>query len=211
MREPLISSASLVGRILLSTIFVVSGTTKVLTWSETAAAMTAQDMPLVPLLLTMTILIEIGAGLCVLLGYLTRLGALALAVFLVPVTLVFHDFWSYEGPAQLNHWHHFSKNAAIIGGLVALAAAGPGRCSLDYVVRRRRRANAPARAKKVAPRTTPALIYESIQAHLNPGSAGKADEPADAKISKDNSSADDSSADDSSARDDRSTRFLPCQ
>jgi putative oxidoreductase len=121
-----------VGRILLSAIFLLSGTMKLLNWEGTAEYMAGHGMPMVQVLLAAAIFFELAGGLSVLLGYYTRLGALALTLFLIPATLTFHDFWNYEGLAQQGQMQHFLKNVAIMGGLIILACQGPGGCSLDH-------------------------------------------------------------------------------
>lgn len=126
--------AALAGRILLSQIFILSGLMKIVGWSQTAEQMAAEGMVAVPFFLTMAILFEVGGGLCVLLGWQARLGALALAFFLVPTTLIFHDFWTYDGQAQQDQMQHFMKNLTIIGGLLMVAAAGAGRYALDQLM-----------------------------------------------------------------------------
>lgn len=137
--------AALAGRILLSQIFIASGVMKVINWSQTAESMTKEGMVAVPFFLVMAILVEVGAGLGVLLGCQARLSALALAAFLVPVTLIFHDFWTYEGAAMMNQMQHFMKNFTILGGLLMVAAAGAGRYSLDALRSRSEVAALPAR------------------------------------------------------------------
>ena len=62
-------------------------------------------------------MIEIGGGLLLLTGFKARYAALALALFLVPVTLVFHN------PAHQDQMVNFLKNLAIIGGLLVTASA----------------------------------------------------------------------------------------
>jgi len=121
----------LVGRILLAQIFLLSGVMKILNWSQTAEHMTQEGMVAVPFFLAAAIAVELGGGLSILLGYQTRLGALALFLFLIPTTLVFHHFWTYQGEAMQNQMQHFLKNLTIMGGLLTLAAAGAGRYSLD--------------------------------------------------------------------------------
>jgi len=54
-----------------------------------------------------------------------------LIAFLVPVTLIFHDFWQYQGEAQMQQMIHFMKNSAILGGLLALLTHGAGPVSVD--------------------------------------------------------------------------------
>src|SRR5207244_1899720 len=79
----------------------------------------------------MSILIEVGAGLGVILGCRARISSLVLFLFLIPVSLVYHNFWAYTGAAAENQMQHFMKNMTIMGGLLTLAAAGAGRFALD--------------------------------------------------------------------------------
>jgi putative oxidoreductase len=88
--------APLAGRILLAQIFIASGLSKIGAWEQTAAYMASKHMPLVPFFLLMAILFEVGGGLSVALGYKARFGAAALIVFLIPATLIFHNFWTLE-------------------------------------------------------------------------------------------------------------------
>lgn len=67
----------------------------------------------------------------VLAGYKARLGALALFAFLIPVTLVFHSYWTYPAGEQVLQRILFMKNLAIMGGLAQVVAFGPGTLSLD--------------------------------------------------------------------------------
>ncbi len=121
----------LVGRILLSLIFIVTGSTKILYRSATAAAMVSKGIPLVSIALPLVLLIELVGGLALLIGYRARLAALILALYLVLVTLCFHNFWAYQGVAQQAQMVNFLKNLAILGGLLRLASDGPGAISLD--------------------------------------------------------------------------------
>lgn len=114
------------GRALVALIFLISGLGKIADFAGTQEYMAAYGLPLTALLLVGAILFEVGGGLSVLLGYRARWGALALAVFIVPATLVFHtDF------ADQNQVIHFLKNLAILGGLLLIAARGAGLLSLD--------------------------------------------------------------------------------
>jgi putative oxidoreductase len=73
-----------------------------------------------------------------LLGCCTRLGTLALIVFLIPATVIFHDFWSVEGPEQQLQMAHFMKNLAILGGLLVVVGLGPGGLRFSRQKRRTR-------------------------------------------------------------------------
>jgi putative oxidoreductase len=121
----------LIGRILMSLIFLLSAGMKALHWTPTAAQMESKGMPIVPLFLVGAIACELAGGLSLLFGFKTRYGALLLALFLIPVTLVMHNFWAAEGQAAENQMQHFLKNVTIIGGLIVLSATGAGRFSLD--------------------------------------------------------------------------------
>ncbi|MBD3331213.1 DoxX family membrane protein [candidate division GN15 bacterium] len=123
--------SSLIGRILLVAIFLSSGFNKLFNWSQTAAYMESKGMPMVPLFLAAAMIILIVGGLSVLLGYLTRLGAAALIVFLIPTSIIFHGFWSVEAAQVQQQTIHFMKNMGLMGGLFLLIAHGPGRYSLD--------------------------------------------------------------------------------
>lgn len=121
----------LVGRVLLSSIFLLSGVEKMFQWDVTASMMANEGMFAIAFFLAMAILFETLGGLSVLTGTYTRLGALALIVFLIPTTLVFHDFWAYEGQERQMQMIQFMKNVTILGGLTVLMGAGPGRYSVD--------------------------------------------------------------------------------
>lgn len=119
--DRLTSAGLLVSRVLLASIFVFAGVNKIFSFAATQGYMASQGMKMTALFLVLTILVEIGGGLSVLLGYFPRIGALVLFLFLVPVTLVFHRNWS--DPAQLGH---FMSNLGIMGGLLAIVAVGGG-------------------------------------------------------------------------------------
>lgn len=112
------------GRVLLSLIFVGAGLSKIGEWPNTAAVMAAKGLPAVPVLLAVTTALEVGGGLAVLSGVGARVAAFALALYLVPVTLTFHDFWRYEGAEHQLQQVNFMKNLAIMGGLLVLAGRG---------------------------------------------------------------------------------------
>jgi putative oxidoreductase len=128
--DRLSSAGMLVARVLLSSIFLFSGVRKILAFSGTEAYMAKFGMKMTGLFLVLAILFEIGGGLSVLLGYYPRLGALALLLFLIPTTAVFHR--NFSDPAQIGQ---FAKNVAIMGGLLAVLSAGGG----EFVFRRKRR------------------------------------------------------------------------
>ena len=123
--------AATAGRVLMSVIFLLSGVMKLMNWQQTADTMASKDMPLIPVLLPAAAAVEILGGLSLLLGLRARIGALVLFVFLIPTTLVFHNFWAHSGAEQMNQMLHFLKNLTIMGGLLMVVSAGAGPLSFD--------------------------------------------------------------------------------
>jgi putative oxidoreductase len=116
------------GRALLSLIFIMSGVHKLTAWNETTGMMTSEGMQMAPFFLAGAVAFELLGGLSVLLGIKARMGAAALFLFLIPTTLIFHDFWTYAGTKQQMEMINFMKNLAIMGGLLMIVSLGPGRC-----------------------------------------------------------------------------------
>jgi len=123
--------APLLGRALLAAIFLVSGLAKFADFSTTVGYMQAQGVPAAEPLAVLAILIEIGAGVALLVGGATRLSAVILLLYMIPVTLIFHAFWAYTGMEQRMQLVNFLKNLAIMGGLTYIATYGPGLLALD--------------------------------------------------------------------------------
>lgn len=116
----------LIGRILLSLIFIISAFGKIGNFSGTRQFMDGAGMPLTGLLLVLAIIIELSGGFSLLLGFKARWGALALIVFLIPATLIFHN-----NLGDQNQMIHFMKNLAMVGGLLMVFVFGPGGISFD--------------------------------------------------------------------------------
>jgi putative oxidoreductase len=121
----------LAGRLLLAYIFVMNGYGKIGGFAGTAKYMASKGMPLIEPLLVGTILIELVGGLMLAVGWKSRWAAWAFFLWLVPVTLVFHAYWSYPADQVMAQTIQFQKNLAIMGGMLYVAFMGPGRLSLD--------------------------------------------------------------------------------
>ena len=120
----------LVGRFLLGLIFIIAGWGKIMGYAGTAGYMASKGMPLVALLLPLTILLELGCGLMLVLGWHARWAALALFLFIIPTTLIFHNFWA-SPPAQVqSQMNNFLKNLAIMGGMLYVMVYGSGPMSV---------------------------------------------------------------------------------
>jgi len=124
----------LAGRILLAVIFILSGISKLANPAGTQGYIASVGLPLPLLAYTVAVVVEIAGGLLLLVGYRTRLAALALAVFTFAAAVVFHHAFGDQ-----NQFIHFMKNIAITGGLLQVFAFGGGAFSVDN-----RRAAAPA-------------------------------------------------------------------
>ena len=113
------------GRVLLSAIFILSGLGKLPHFHDVAQMMAGKGIPLASLALAVTLFIEIVGGLMVLTGFQAKYAALVMAVWLVPVTLVFHNFWAAPEAMKQEQTINFLKNVAIMGGLLMLTYASP--------------------------------------------------------------------------------------
>ncbi|WP_095091243.1 DoxX family protein [Mesorhizobium sophorae] len=117
----------LAGRLLLSLLFLHEGLTLATHFDGAAKAMAALGVSL-PLFVA-TVALQLGAGLSVGLGLLTRLGAIGLGLFCLATATLFHTNF-----ANQNELLHFEKDLAIAGGMFVLAISGAGRISLDRVL-----------------------------------------------------------------------------
>ena len=115
-----------VGRFLLALIFVLSGWGKIAGFDGSVAYMASQGMPFPQFLLPGAILIELGGGLALMLGWKARWAALAIFLFLIPTTLIFHNYWAVPPEQATAQLISFRKNLAIMGGLLYVVAFGPG-------------------------------------------------------------------------------------
>lgn len=123
------------GRLLICIIFLMSGSMKITHWSMMAGFM-ASKMPAANLMLALAIFAELAGGLSLLLGFLGRLGALGLFIYLIPTTLIFHNFWAVDAAHQQEQMINFLKNLAIMGGLLMMIH-GSGPLSIDAAMVRR--------------------------------------------------------------------------
>ncbi|WER48934.1 DoxX family protein [Cupriavidus sp. WKF15] len=109
-----------VGRALLGSLFLISGFLKMGSFAGYSAWIASAELPLPNLLLVLTILIEIGGGFALISGWNARWGALLLALFLVPTTVIFHGFWRADSADVINQINHILKNVSILGGMLVV-------------------------------------------------------------------------------------------
>jgi putative oxidoreductase len=124
--------APLVGRCMIAALFILSGVQKLQNWQSSALYMAQHGVQVVQPLLALAIVVEVGAGFGLVLGFRTRLMALVLFAFTIAVSFVMHDFWTM-GDADLarTEMQFFAKNMAIAGGLLMLVGLGAGSWSYD--------------------------------------------------------------------------------
>lgn len=131
MSTSLQNPLALIGRVMLALIFITSGFSKIGGFEGTAGYIESRDLPLASLVAALTILVELGGGLAVAFGFLTRWAALALAIFSVLAGLIFHAYWAVPADQVMSMQINFWKNISIAGGFLVLAAFGPGAISVD--------------------------------------------------------------------------------
>ncbi|HTX16899.1 MAG TPA: DoxX family protein [Candidatus Baltobacteraceae bacterium] len=122
---------ALIGRILLSSVFIIAGINKIRGFSGEEAFVASKHLPLPVVALSIAMIIELVGGLAILVGLYTRFAAWIVFLYMIPITFLFHNFWTLQGAERMDMMLHFEKNAAIAGGLLILAALGPGACSID--------------------------------------------------------------------------------
>jgi putative oxidoreductase len=120
----------LVGRLLMTYIFLTSGLAKLTAWQGNIAYMNTRHLPLVPLLLGIAAIIELLGSISLITGYQARIAGFVMFLYTTAVTVLFHNYWAFTGPLAGAQETHFRKNLAIMGGLLMLAYCGPGRWSI---------------------------------------------------------------------------------
>ena len=122
---------ALVGRILLSLMFLMSGLSKFSGLEGTAGYIASKGLPMPQVLALLAAVVEFVAALMVIVGWRARWGALALIVFTLLASFLFHNFWARPEAQKMMQQQAFMKNMAAIGGLLLVFAFGPGPLSLD--------------------------------------------------------------------------------
>ena len=127
-----------IARILLALMFVLAGFGKLTGLEGTAGYIASKGLPAPMLLAVAAGVVELVAGVLLIIGWQARWAALALAAFTVVASVIFHNFWAMPAAQQMTQQLMFMKNIGVVGGLLLVFAFGAGSLSLDA----RRNANA---------------------------------------------------------------------
>lgn len=114
------------GRLLIAILFVLSGLSKIAAPATTQSYIAAAGLPIPIVGYLIAVVVEVGGGLLLAVGYRTTPVAIGMAVFTLAAAVLFHNNF-----ADQNQMIHFLKNIAIVGGLLQVAAFGAGSFSID--------------------------------------------------------------------------------
>jgi putative oxidoreductase len=132
------------GRILLALIFVLAGISKLGAIAATSANMASHGIPYAHDLVWGAVALELGGGLMLMAGFLTRLVALALFFYTLALAFLFHPYWTMTGAAERAQHGVFFGHLAIMGGMLFVVAFGSGPYSIDTLIWRRSLVQQPA-------------------------------------------------------------------
>jgi putative oxidoreductase len=120
----------LLARWFIAAEFLVAVNGKIFGWDGQAAYMARHGMHFITPLLGAALAIELLGSICLVTGFQARRAAAVMAVYLAIVSIQLHDFWNQTGDAAGMNQTHFFKNLGMIGGLLMIAAYGPGRWAI---------------------------------------------------------------------------------
>ena len=122
---------AIAGRVLLAALFLPSGIAKLVGFTGMSIFVASKGLPAPEVLIAAAAALEICASLALLAGWKIRWAALALTVFTLLAAVLFHDFWASPANVEMFQRQAFFKNLGIAGGLLLLAALGPGPLTIE--------------------------------------------------------------------------------
>lgn len=131
MKNAYTAYVSVIGRILLALMFVLSGFGKLADVQGTAAYVASGGLPAPAVLAVAVGLLELLGGLALVVGFQARLAGLALGLFTLAASVLFHPYWAVPADQQFVTQLLFMKNISVAGGMLLLSALGAGPLSLD--------------------------------------------------------------------------------
>lgn len=122
----------LLGRLLMGAYFILPGIQKITQYQTMTDYMLAHSVPASAILLPLTIIIQITAGLAIIVGFKGKIAAFLLAGLTLVISLYMHDFWTLaEGIERSHETQNFFKNMGLMAGLLIVVNFGTGKFSLD--------------------------------------------------------------------------------
>ena len=125
------SQMLLLGRVLLGALFLIAGIRKIMFFAGSVGYFTKLGFPAPEVMTVISILVEVGGGALLVLGWQVRRLSWVMIAFVIVATAMAHRFWEFDAAQYGNQLNHFLKNAAIVGGLLYVAVLGAGALSLD--------------------------------------------------------------------------------
>lgn len=126
----------LLGRLLIAFIFLFAGYGKVTGFEGTVGYIASKGVLLPQLAAVAAIIVELGGGIMLVLGWNARLAAAALLLFTGMAAVIFHNFWAVPADQAQNQMIHFMKNISMMGGLLYVVVHGSGPISLNHKERK---------------------------------------------------------------------------
>lgn len=121
----------IIGRVLLALMFVYAGFGKLTNIEGTAGYIASGGLPMASVLAVVVGLLELLGGLAIAVGFQARWAALALGLFTLAASVLFHKFWAVPADQAFVQQLMFMKNLSVAGGLFIVAALGAGPMSVD--------------------------------------------------------------------------------
>jgi putative oxidoreductase len=135
--HPTLTPLPAIGRVLLALIFVLAGISKLGAIAATSAHMATAGIPYSNDLVWGAVALELGGGILLIIGLLTRLIGLAFFIYTLTLATVFHAYWTMTGAAAHEQHSAFFEHIAIMGGMLYVVAFGAGPYSIDAMIWRR--------------------------------------------------------------------------
>jgi putative oxidoreductase len=137
--HPALTPLPAIGRILLSLIFVLAGISQFGAIAATSAHMAQHGIPYANDLVWGAAALDLGGGILLIVGFLTRLVAAALFFYVLTLALIFHAYWTMTGAEAHAQHADFFQHLAIMGGMLFVVAFGAGPYSIDALIWGRQR------------------------------------------------------------------------
>jgi len=132
--QPILTPLPAIARVLLALIFVLSGISKLGAIAATSAHMASAGIPYSNDLVWGAVALELGGGILLIVGLLTRLVGLAFFFYALVLAVIFHAYWTLSGAAAHSQYSIFYEHIAIMGGMLYVVAFGAGPYSIDAMI-----------------------------------------------------------------------------